>query len=231
MLERVQASLYRWPETARFGRPVPKGKFYAEARVTAAVRERFVREVLQITWAYKLAESTINLAGTPALPEIQVFRIDAKHDDVSDLVLAAIDKGVKSTIIFEVHRGEGATHRIRMAAAHKVGPSAPKPGAYFTTGWLSADSERVPLPAAINLPSLYAALLAPLLPVVTHPGEDAASVAARVESERKMQHELAALQKQIRNEPQFNRKVELHRALKTKQATLTNLTSPNHPRT
>lgn len=209
-----------------------KAKFYAEAKVTAAVRGRFVSEVQQITWDYKLAESTINLAGPPALREIQVFRIDAKHDDVSDVVLAAIDKAVKSVIIFELYCGEGAARRIRMAAAHKqVGHSAPKPAAYFTTGWLAADNERVPLPAAIDLPSLYAALLAPLLPVAMHPGEDAASVAARVESARKMQREVAALRQRIRNEPQFNRKVELHRSLKTKQATLTELTSPNHPRT
>ncbi len=232
MLDRAQASLYHWPETARVERPVPKGKFYAHGKVTSTVHERFVGEVQRITWAYKLAETTINLVGSVAVPEIQVFRIHAKHDDVSDVVLSAIDKAVKSVIIFEVHRGDGHAGRTRMVAAHKqLGPAAPKPSAYFTTGWLADDSERVPLPAAINLPSLYAALLAPLLPVAIHPGEDAAAVATRVERARKMEREVAALQKQIRNEPQFNRKVELHRALRTRQATLTDLTSPNHPRT
>ena len=44
----------------------------------AAVREKFVAEVQRITWAYKLAENTINLPGTSAVPEIQVFQIDAK---------------------------------------------------------------------------------------------------------------------------------------------------------
>ena len=86
--------LYRWPEAAKFGRRVPKEKFYEHGTVSPAVREKFIAEVQRITWAYKLAETTINLPGTPAVPEIQVFTIDAKTDDVSEAVLGAIDKAL-----------------------------------------------------------------------------------------------------------------------------------------
>ena len=79
----MTGGLYRWPEAARFGRVVPKSKFYEQGTVPAAVREKFVSEVQRITWAYKLAENTINLPGTSAVPEIQVFQIDAKGRDVS----------------------------------------------------------------------------------------------------------------------------------------------------
>ena len=58
--------LYQWPSTARFGRVVPKNKFYKHGNVTAAVREKFVAEVQRITWAYKLADTTINLQGDPS---------------------------------------------------------------------------------------------------------------------------------------------------------------------
>ena len=61
----------------------------------------------RITWAYKLAESTINLPGSGEVPEIQVFEIEAKDDDVAEGVLAAIDKAVRTPIIFEISRGEG----------------------------------------------------------------------------------------------------------------------------
>ena len=60
--------LYRWPEAAKFGRRVPKEKFYEHGTVTTAVREKFITEVQRITWAYKLAESTINLPASPAAP-------------------------------------------------------------------------------------------------------------------------------------------------------------------
>lgn len=214
--------LYKWPTAAKFGSRVPKEKLYAHGAISVAIREKFIAEVLRITWAYKLAESTINLAGSAAVPEIQIFEIDAKGIDISEPVVTAIDKAIPFPIIFEINRGEGKTRSTRMVAAHKqLGSGTPKIGAYYSTGWQSARTERQPLPTSITLPALYTALLDPLTPVATRPGEDVSEVAARLETVRKLEREIAALERKLRTEPQFNRKVELRRALKTKQAELT----------
>ncbi|MFD6949477.1 hypothetical protein A6A08_05075 [Nocardiopsis sp. TSRI0078] len=213
--------LYRWPAAAKFGRPVPKTKFYEHGTVATTVREGFVADVRRISWAYKLAEATINLPGSTAVPEIQVFQVDAKGDDVAESVLTAIDKAVKTPIIFEITHGQGADRRIRMTAAYKqVGSGTSKVGTYFTTGWLPEGVERKPLPTAIALPALYAALVEPLTPVSARPGDEVSDVAARLEAVRKLEREVALLERKIRTEPQLNRKVELRRALKTKQAEL-----------
>ena len=178
----MTALLYRWPAAAKFGRVVPKNKFYERGQVASAVKAKFVDEVQRITWAYKLAESTINLPGTKALPELQVFQIDAKGDNVSDAVLTAIDKAVKTPIIFEITRSTADSPQTRMVAAHKnLGAGTPKLGAYFTTSWQGADTERMPIPTAINLPTLYAALMQPLLPVAARPGEELSEVTARLD--------------------------------------------------
>lgn len=213
--------LYRWPAAAKLGSRVPKEKFYEHGTVTAAVREKFVAEVQRITWLYKLAETTINLAGSDAVPEIQVFQIDAKGRDVSELVLTAIDKAIPFPIIFEIVRDEDDERCIRMVAAHKqLGASAPTLSAYYSTGWQPADAERQPLPIAITLPALYTALFDPLIPVSTLPGEEMSEVAARLESVRKLEREIAALERKLRTEPQLNRMIELRRTLKNKQAEL-----------
>lgn len=210
--------LYRWPAAAKFGRQVPKTKFYQQGTVSTNVREKFIAEIQRITWAYKLAESTINLPGSVEVPEIQVFQIDAKGDDVSELVLAAMDKAVQTPIIFEITRFD---ERIRMAATLKqLGCSAPKLGNYYTTGWQPEDADRQPLPTTITLPALYAALLQPLSGVSARPGEELPEVSARLEAARKLEREIAALERKLRNEPQLNRKVELRRTLKIKQAEL-----------
>ena len=224
----MTGGLYRWPEAARFGRVVPKSKFYEQGTVPAAVREKFVSEVQSITWAYKLAENTVNLSGTSAVPEIQVFRIDAKGGDVAESILAAIDKAVKTPIIFEVNRGDRAARHTRMIAAHKA-PSigTAKLGSYHSTEWFQHDAERQPLPTAIDLPALYARLIESLTPLTARPGEDATEIAARLESIRKLEREVAALERKLRAEPQLNRKVEIRRILKTKQAALAGLTSPS----
>lgn len=217
----MTTAMYRWPAAAKFGRSVPKTKFYEHSTVSAPLREKFVAEVQRITWAYKLAEATINLPRSADVPEIQVFEVEAKGDDVSELVLAAIDRAVKTPIIFEISAGESADRRTRMTAAHKqIGPGAPKLGVYYTTGWQPEETQRQPLPTAITLPSLYTALLGQLTPVSTRPGEEVSDIAARLAAVHKLEREVASLQRKLRTEPQLNRKLELRRALKTKQAEL-----------
>lgn len=223
----MTALLYRWPKAAQFGRVVPKTKFYEHTNLGSTVKDRFVSDVRRITWAYKLAESTIHLPGSGEVPEIQIFEIEAKEEDVAEGVLAAIDKAVRTPIIFEISRGEGTGGAIRMVAAHKqLGSGAPKLGPYFSTDWRPASDDRAPLPTAIDLTTMYTALLEPLTPVVSRPGENVSDVVGRLTTVRALEREIAALERKLRNEPQLNRKVELRRTLKTKHATLVDLTSP-----
>ena len=133
--------LYRWPSSAKFGRVVPKTKFYEHAHVSAALREKFVADVQRVTWAYKLADETIRMRGTEAVPEIQVFVVDAKDDGVADDVLAAIDKAVPFPIIFEIARGLASSSQVRTVAAYKqLGRGNPKIARYLTSQWEPADS-------------------------------------------------------------------------------------------
>ncbi len=210
--------LYRWPEAAKFGRRVPKEKFYEHGTVSTAVREKFIDEVQRITWAYKLAEATINLPGTSAVPEIQVLTIDAKTDDVSEGVLGAIDRAIPFPIIFEIARHRADQPEARMVAAHKqLGVGTPKLSAYYSTAWQPGGTRRQAMPTAITLPALYAALLQPLTPITARPGEEMSDVADRLAAVRKLEREVASLERKLRTEPQLNRKVELRRTLKTKQ--------------
>ncbi|MBM4555137.1 DUF4391 domain-containing protein [Rhodococcus hoagii] len=224
MSEPAANFLYRWPDAAQFGARIPKEKFYKHGTVPAAVREKFVADVRRITWTYKLAEATVNLPGSDAVPEIQVFRIDTKSTDVSESVLTAIDKAIPFPIVFEISRSQSEAADTRMIASHKqLGSGTPKLSAYYSTGWQPADTARRSLPTAITLPALYTALLEPLMPVATRPGEDMSEVSARLDTARTLEREIATLERKLRTEPQFNRKVELRRTLKTKQAELNSL--------
>lgn len=217
----MTARLYRWPPAAKFGRAVPKAKFYEHATVGSAIKDKFVSDVRRITWAYKLAESTINLPGSAEVPEIQVFEIEAKADDVADGVLATIDKAVRTPIVFEISRGEAGEGAIRMVAAHKrLGTGAHKLGPYYSTEWQPASSERASLPTAIDLVGMYMALLEPLTPVAPRPGENVSGVVDRLTAVRALEREIASLERKLRNERQLNRKMELRRKLKERQAAL-----------
>lgn len=213
--------LYQWPSAAYFGRRVPKEKFYERANVNTALREKFVAEIDHVIWAYDLAQTSINLEGTDEVPDIAVFQVKAKGMDVSEQVLSAVDRSMPRPLIFEINRDVAGKGEIRMVAAHKqIGAGVPKISQYFSTGWQDADAERQPLPTAITLPALYAALLEPLTKIETRPGESMSEVAERVKTVSKLEREIKALERKLHNEKQFNRKVELRRTLKTKQAQL-----------
>lgn len=213
--------LYQWPAGARFGARVPKERFYERTASTAALREKFVAEVNRISWAYKLAAETINLPGSTEVPEIEVIQLDAKANDISLQVLASIDKAIPNPVIFEIHRDVTHGGAVQMTAAHKpAGSPGPKPNAYFSTGWMRSDTPRTPLPTAISMTALYSALVGPLMPLVPRPGEGPAVVGERLDAVRRLEREISALERKLRSEPQLNRKVELRRELRAKQAEL-----------
>jgi hypothetical protein len=214
----IEPALYRWPVAAKFGRVVPKARF-VERTAAGTLRGKFAADVQRITWAYKLADATIHLRGDAAVPEIEVFVIEAKEADVSDDVLTAIDKAVQFPIVFEISRGIGEQARTRMVAAHKqLGGTRPRLSVYFSTDWQPDDAPRAPLPPSLDLPALYAGLLRPLLPLPARPGEHLAHAIDRVDQARKLEREMAALEKRLRNEPQLNRKIELRRELRERAA-------------
>lgn len=219
------SALYKWPAACRVGRVIPKERLYVEVGVSASVKQRFVDEVQKIRWAYKLGEESLRLRGTDAVPEIQVFEIQLKGRDLSETVLTTIDKAIPSPIIFELTRSITENQdEIEVVAAHKEpGLRGPKLSSYLHSDWHPSGTPRSPLPSAIDLTVLYAQLLANLMPLEARPGEVLSDVVARLETTRSLEREITTLERKMRTEPQLNRKVELRRTLKTKQAALANL--------
>lgn len=215
--------LFDWPANAAVGTRIPKERFYAQGTVPAGTKEKFVAEVAKITWTHKLSVDTVNVPSLDELVEIDVFRIDTKEGQLSDSVLTAIDKAIPRPLVFEVTRptaepGSGSGV-IRMVAAHKqLGAKVLKLSSYFSTNWMPISQDRIVLPSAINLQVLYAALLEPLTPLEMHVGESMSDVAERLETIRQLDREISVLERKLRTEVQLNRKVELRRQLKRKQA-------------
>ncbi|MCV7710158.1 DUF4391 domain-containing protein [Micrococcus luteus] len=215
--------LYAWPGPARFDRRIPKDQIYAHTAVTASVKAAFVEHVDRLVWAYKLAPSTLGIRSTEAVPEIQVIRVHAKADDVPDAVLAAVDRAIPLPVVFEIVRPGAERELIRMRAAYRpVGVrSAP---AYVGGGWLRADVERTPLPAAVDLTQLYGALLSPMLGVRVDPGDTPQEVAERLERQGVLEREHRALTWRYRNEKQFNRRVKIRAEIKSLEKEMETLT-------
>lgn len=209
-------SLYQYPAKTLLGRVVAKQRILAHVRATTRLRERLRDDVAQITWHAKLAHNTLNLPGTDDVPELQVFVITLKGDDLHLDVLRAIDRAIPFPILFELHGARG----IRVTAAYKRPSQADSrkwvlDDHYASSDWLPAETPRQPLPTAIDLRQLYQQLLRSLLSTSARQGEALPEQLERLKAVEALTKDAATLEKRLRNEKQFNRKVEINAELRS----------------
>lgn len=219
--------LFRWPKAGRVGRVIPKERLYTEATATNTLRQRFVDEVQRVRWAYKLGAESIRLGAAETISEIQIFEIDLKGPTLDNSVLTAIDRAIPSPIVFELRREDGLwIEQVTAAGYNRSGASKPRVSEYYRTGWIRGDEDRVPIPAALDIEGLYVQLVRALLPYPLLPGEELSDAIERMALVRKLARDISALEKQVRLEPQFNRKVELQQDMRARQAQLDALANP-----
>jgi hypothetical protein len=218
--------MFDYPKQAEFNRVVPKAKIYAFAKPTRAVRNRFVSQVSEIVWKYKLSPETVNLPARQGIQEIQIFVIALKTADLAEDVLRAMDRAIPSPIFFDL-TFDG---RVKSTAAYKrpsnVDASKPVVDFYFETSWQPAGTARPPLPVALDLAGLYAQMLRLLLPIPARAGEPIETQVERSRLIRMKENECRRLEARIRQELQFNRKVEINAELRRCNADLEQLLEP-----
>ena len=167
---------WKFPEAAKFGRVIPKEKLYSQVGANADLKQLFVEQVAQIKWAYKLAESTINLAKTEQVHELEVIHIKLKAQTIDEKIITAIDKAIPHPTLFMLTRDAKEANmteqKITYQAAHKLKTITQsnkekwQQSAYLKSRWLVPSSQHAaPLPTATSLESLYNQLLEALMPL------------------------------------------------------------------
>ncbi|MEI7909440.1 MAG: DUF4391 domain-containing protein [Verrucomicrobiota bacterium] len=207
--------MFTFPPQTAFGKTIPKSRIYAHAPPSRRVRELFVSQLSEIVWAHKLSPETLHLPARPGVPEIEIFDLTLKTAVLDDEVLHAIDRAIPYPVIHRLRSRTG----IAISAAFKRPSEADSSqwvvGARFTSAFSKLKEDGLPLPAAIDLGHLYAALFAPLLPLPLHSGEHLATHVTRCESYLRLRRQIDQLTAKMRRERQFNRKVALNQELNT----------------
>lgn len=206
--------LFAYPQKSHFGRVLPKNKIYANAKITAAVKRKFIEQIDKIVWEYKLSPETINLTAKKGVPEIQIFTVFLREAEIKEEVLRTIDNAIPFPIIYELV----FDNRIKTKAAFKRPSEADAnkwvTETFFESDWLKLDSPREELPTALDLGVLYEKIIGSLIPLPKKDGEDLRLYAERLTLIRQKEKEAEKLESRIRKEKQFNRKVELNAELR-----------------
>ena len=209
--------LYKFPQQAKVDRLIPKNKFYEQGKANTKIEQLFVDQVENIRWAYKLASSTIHLQDQEDLKEIQIFRVKSRVEDLDVSILSFIDKLILTPIVFEVIYQD----KVKVVATYKRLNQADKTkaviGQYYVSEWLE-DHDRIELPLYLKLADLYEHFIAQILPIALSKDQENDNESVSIELQLQKVQQLESLQKQLnqlqsklRNERQFNRKVELNK--------------------
>ena len=215
--------LYKFPQQAKVDRLIPKNKFYEQGKANTKIEQLFVDQVENIRWAYKLASSTIHLQDQEDLKEIQIFRVKSRVEDLDVSILSFIDKLILTPIIFEVVYQD----KVKVVATYKRLNQADKTkaviGQYYASEWLE-DHDRIELPLYLKLADLYEHFIAQILPIASSKDQENDDESVSIELQLQKAQQLESLQKQLdklksklRNEKQFNRRVELNKQLQNLQ--------------
>ncbi len=206
--------LFAFPPNAEFNRVIPKTKFYEHASPIPSLKAKFVSQISQVVWSYKLAPETINLPPSEGVQEIQVFTITLKGETIDPSVLVAIDRSIPSPIVFELHRAKDAKTVAAYKRPSEANGTSWVVGDYFDNAWDIPSKARTQLPLALSMGSLYEQILKSIAPLQCRKEETLQDFCKRFAMIRSKQSEKKKLEAKLRTEKQFNKKVGLNAALR-----------------
>ena len=206
------------PSSTAFGRKIPKQKFYDNISVSSQLKHVFVEQISQIVWQNKIAPTTTNIAAGEQVKELEIIIIRLNQQSLDPKVLAQIDREIPYHILFLLEYKDEVQAWIGYKEASQTQADTFKPGTYYHTDWLPTGSLSLKL-SGLNMDAVYENFIRQiagerLAPDGTPDGSDIKKAVERDEKRQKLQREIAALEKKVLSEKQFNRQVELNDEVK-----------------
>ena len=201
--------MFTLPKSTEFNKCIPKQKFYSNLSVTPTIKKAFTNQIKVIYWRNKIAPTTVNLAASDSVTEIEVFEIQLNIPKLDESVLRQIDREIPYHILFLLEY-EG---RYRAVIGYKeaaAGKTAFKVDRYYSTDWLDEDDLPVHLDG-LTLDAVYENFVRQIAGDVLGTGESA-SLKDSVEQQKQreqLEKQIAALEAKIRKEKQPKKKFEL----------------------
>ena len=198
------------PKSTEFNRRIPKQKFYENLDVSHALKRIFVEQVKTIYWKNKIATSTTNLTEGSNVTEIEILEIKLNNAELSEQLLRQIDKEIPYHILFLLSKDDKYQVWIGYKEA-STGNNAFKVNSYYHTDWYAENELQVKL-EGLNLDAVYENFVRQIAGdklSVANTIESLKDSVEREELRRRLENQIAKLEKQARSEVEPNKKFEL----------------------
>lgn len=202
-------NILNFPSTTIVNKPVPKNAFYGRSN-DSSLREFLTREFEGIIWLYKLAPATLNVEDGDNVHEIDIFYCKMKENEYSIKPLCAMDELLPRHTIFIIEYGEKVDllmHHKEMSIVH--GEQKWKCGVSELKRDIRIDADTLNIQGQ-SMDAVYNCLLSQISGLSVSSKEEYKEQVELRKHIEILQKQIAALQKRIKAEKQFNRQMELN---------------------
>lgn len=216
--------MFNLPKTTIVDKIIPKVKFYEKTKANSKLKQLFIDDIEQIIWKNKLSKDTINLDEGKKVKEIEIFEITLKHKDLSKDILKTIDKFIPYQILYILRFEDKIKFTIAYKDNNKNNENIMVVDSYYESDWINENECNISLDLINSLDYVYNELIKSFIP--REIPKNNIDIKYIVQNEKEIQileKEIDKLEKTLRKEKQFNKKVEVKKILREKIKQLQNL--------
>ena len=186
---------FNLPGSTAVNRRVAKERIYANAALSPQIRDMIRDRIDAIIWRNKLAESTLAISAGKDIREIQVFELQLRQKELDSRVLAAIAGAIPYKIVFVLLFDGEAQAWMEVC------------GTFYSSDWQPLEGFGLTL-EGLNLDTVYANLARQISGKRLGSDGDISEAVERDKRRQKLKRDIAALEKKVQREKQFNKQVE-----------------------
>ena len=212
-------NLLKYPQSTIVNRVVPKAMFYKFMDVSPRMKTRFVNDVVNITWLYKLSAATLHVADSDDMKEIEVFAVNLKQPDCPTDLFAFIDTNMPHHIVFILIHEDDAMLLVNYKEWANDAQTRFRITQAFFSPWkpISEISLKV---EGQSLPRVYDNFVAQVSGIGEHKAGTMAEIVALKKQIAADESALLTLEKKMRREPQLDVQMRMNKLVKAKRQEL-----------
>jgi len=208
--------MFNLPERTLCNKKIPKNKFYEKLDVGTKLKDLFTAQIEQIVWKHKLSKETINLEPTEDVSEIQIFELHLRQKEISKEILESIDKFIPYPILHVlIYKGD-AKLTIAYKLKNQNNENRAIVQSYYESEWQAISATSINLISGLDLKAVYENIIKSLMPIKPLNQENFEEAIGRQSQIEAIDKEIKKLEIKMKNEKQFNIKVEMNIELKRK---------------
>lgn len=209
-------NLLSYPQSTIVDKTVPKTMFYKFMEVNPRMKIRFVNDVSQICWLYKLSSSTLNVTDREEMKEIEIFVVTLKQQDCPTDLFTFIDTNMPHHIVFILKYEDSYMLLVNYKEWKDGTHTQFKITKSFATTWMPMDKLTLQIQGQ-SLPRIYDNFVAQISGIGEHKAGALSEIVELKKHIAAMESELQSLEKRMRKEPQYDVQVKMNTQVKAKR--------------